>query len=59
MILWLRTDRLSGGNLAYVYSPRAGYTVTVTIAPGPAMLPPDHPAMISIVSRLTEGRANG
>jgi hypothetical protein len=54
VVILLRCERISGGRLRYVYSVRTGATVTFTVMPGPAMLPPMSPVLVAMAEQACE-----
>lgn len=54
-VLLLSEQLQDNGMVVYTYSVAPGRRVSLVTRPGPARLPPDHPAVLAEVARIEEG----
>jgi hypothetical protein len=54
-VVYLGTERVSGGLVAYVYSVRPGWRIRWTMAPGPQLPAPDDANVLAAVADLAKG----
>lgn len=55
LVLLLSEQLQDNGLIVYRYSVGPGRVVSLVTRPGPATLPPDHPAVLAEVARIKEG----
>jgi hypothetical protein len=54
-VVYLGTEQLSGGLVAYVYSVRPGWRVRWAMSPGPQLPAPDDATVLAAIDQLAKG----